>query len=291
MGRLSDLGDRLLSGSASPADLHPWTPFNELEEVAAGAGFVSSFANVTAFDTEDGLVLVDTGSFLLASQVHATVRGWTKRPLHTAIYTHGHVDHACGLGPFEAEKADGAPSPRVVAHEAVPARFDRYRTTAGWNAHINARQFRMPGLAWPTDYRYPDVTFRSMLDLDVGSLRFELHHARGETDDHCWVWVPARRVLCTGDFFIWALVELFWMSVNLLMISVIYDHTTSVAGWTKYEMMLLVGTSLLVQRFLMGFFWSSIFELGRNVPHAERYGSDGATYWVARRGGNASSRE
>src|SRR5688572_8877342 len=30
-------------------------------------------------------------------------------------------------------------------------------------------------------------------------------------------------------------------------------------------MMLLVGTSLLIQRFLMGFFWSSIFEMGRNV--------------------------
>ena len=25
------------------------------------------------------------------------------------------------------------------------------------------------------------------------------------------------------------------------------------------------------------------FELDRDVPHAERYGSDGATYWVARR--------
>jgi len=25
------------------------------------------------------------------------------------------------------------------------------------------------------------------------------------------------------------------------------------------------------------------FSLDRNVPHAERYGSDGATYWVARR--------
>jgi ABC-2 type transport system permease protein len=53
--------------------------------------------------------------------------------------------------------------------------------------------------------------------------------------------------------------------VNLLLISVIYQHTSTVAGWTKYEMMLLVGTSLLVQRFLMGFFWSSIFEMGRNV--------------------------
>ena len=37
------------------------------------------------------------------------------------------------------------------------------------------------------------------------------------------------------------------------------DHTKDVAGWTKYQMMLLVGTSMLIQRFLMGFFWSSIF--------------------------------
>jgi ABC-2 type transport system permease protein len=74
-----------------------------------------------------------------------------------------------------------------------------------------------------------------------------------------------RTLMFRGDFFIWALVELFWMGVNLLMISVIYGHTNTVAGWTKYEMMLLVGTSLLIQRFLMGFFWSSIFEMGRNI--------------------------
>ena len=67
------------------------------------------------------------------------------------------------------------------------------------------------------------------------------------------------------DFFLWATVELFWMAVNILMISVIYQHTDSVAGWSKYEMLLLVGTSMLIQRFLMGFFWSSIFEMGRNI--------------------------
>jgi ABC-2 type transport system permease protein len=74
-----------------------------------------------------------------------------------------------------------------------------------------------------------------------------------------------RTLMFRGDFFVWSLVELFWMSVNLLLISVIYRHTESIAGWNKYEMMLLVGTSMLIQRFLMGFFWSSIFEFGRNV--------------------------
>ena len=74
-----------------------------------------------------------------------------------------------------------------------------------------------------------------------------------------------RTLMFRFDFFLWAMVELFWMSVNLLLISVIYEHTDSVAGWSKYEMLLLVGTSLLVQRFLMGFFWSSLFEMGRNI--------------------------
>lgn len=74
-----------------------------------------------------------------------------------------------------------------------------------------------------------------------------------------------RTMMFRGDFIVWSLVEFFWMSVNLLLISVIYEHTSSIAGWSKYEMMLLVGTSMLIQRFLMGFFWSSIFEIGRNV--------------------------
>ncbi len=74
-----------------------------------------------------------------------------------------------------------------------------------------------------------------------------------------------RTLMFRGDFFVWSLVELFWMSVNLLTVSVIYEHTQSIAGWNKHEMILLLGTSMLIQRFLMGFFWSSIFEMGRNI--------------------------
>jgi len=85
------------------------------------------------------------------------------------------------------------------------------------------------------------------------------------------IWVACARYSITrtlmfrGDFFVWSLVELFWMTVNILTISVIYEHTESIAGWTKWQMVLLVGTSMLIQRFLMGFFWSSIFEMGRNI--------------------------
>src|SRR5256885_5130385 len=37
-------------------------------------------------------------------------------------------------------------------------------------------------LQWPTDYRYPDETYRGTKTLDVGE-RVELHAARGETED------------------------------------------------------------------------------------------------------------
>ncbi|HZP41622.1 MAG TPA: alkyl sulfatase dimerization domain-containing protein [Candidatus Binatia bacterium] len=202
---MSEVAEGLWSGTLGPDQHHPWFALHELEELDRGVAFVSSFANVAAFDTDDGLVLVDTGSFLLAGQIHAAIRGWSSRPLHTAVFTHGHVDHVFGVGPFEEEaRTAGWRRPHVVAHEDLPARFDRYRTTAGWNACINARQFRMPNLRWPTEYRYPDEVYHATHTVTVGGLRLELVHARGETDDHTWVWVPDRRVLCTGDLFIWA---------------------------------------------------------------------------------------
>ena len=74
-----------------------------------------------------------------------------------------------------------------------------------------------------------------------------------------------RATMFRGDLVVWSAVELMWISVNIIMVGVIYSHTSSVAGWSMYEMLILVGTSMVIQRFLMGFFWSGIFEMGRNV--------------------------
>ena len=195
---LIDLSDRILRGEAAITDHHPFSPTNELEEVGDGVAFVQSFANVSVFATDDGLCLVDTGSAFAARLVHDAVRAWTPTPASTAVYTHGHIDHVFGTAAFEAE----APL-RVIGHEAVDPRFDRYIKTAGYNGVINQRQFRAPGLRWPVEYRRPDVTYADQLDVDLGGRAFALHHARGETDDHTWVWVPSRKTLCTGDLIIW----------------------------------------------------------------------------------------
>jgi alkyl sulfatase BDS1-like metallo-beta-lactamase superfamily hydrolase len=167
--------------------------------------FIPAFANVSAFDTGDGLVLVDTGSAFAARDIHTAIRGWTPARLDTAIYSHGHIDHVFGVSVFEEEAASsGWVAPRVVAHEALPPRFDRYILTAGYNGIINQRQFQAPGLRWPTEYRYPDHVYRDHHEFSVGGVEFELHHAKGETDDHTWTWVPSHKVLCCGDMFIWA---------------------------------------------------------------------------------------
>jgi alkyl sulfatase BDS1-like metallo-beta-lactamase superfamily hydrolase len=160
---------------------------------------------VSAFETEDGLVLFDSGSFATAQIVHETLRGWSDSRLNTVVFTHGHVDHVFGLPLWESEASErGWEPPRVVAHENVPPRFDRYKLTAGYNAAINRRQFGVDDLTWPVDYRYPDTTYRDRLELEVGGERFELHHAKGETDDYTWAWISGRSTICCGDLFIWA---------------------------------------------------------------------------------------
>ena len=205
MEDLLDLAERRWQGDHEALRRHPFSHMGAYAEVADDSAFVASFANVSAFSTDDGLVLVDTGGSLLADAARETLRSWSREPLHTAVFTHGHIDHCFGVDRYEAENRErGLAAPHVVAHAALPARFDRYRMTAGYNATINRRQFGVPDLEWPLDYRYPDETYATRLDLDVGGTRFELHHARGETDDHTWVHVPERRVLCTGDLFIWA---------------------------------------------------------------------------------------
>jgi alkyl sulfatase BDS1-like metallo-beta-lactamase superfamily hydrolase len=204
MGAVRDQAEKFWNAEVTVATQHPLTPTGEFEEVAAGVVFYRWFANVVAVKTEEGLVLIDTGAFFNQSETLSMVRKFSPDRLHTAIYTHGHVDHACGMPAFVAEaQHNRCARPRVVGHRATAARFDRYKRTSGYNTLINARQFGT-SLQWPTDYVYPDTYFDDRLTVTAGSLKFECHHGRGETDDACWVYIPQRRVLCTGDFIIWA---------------------------------------------------------------------------------------
>ncbi|WP_432168711.1 alkyl sulfatase dimerization domain-containing protein [Streptomyces sp. bgisy031] len=198
--------DRVWAGQASLSE-HLSGRWSELGLIPLGerTGLFTGFANIAVFDSGDGLVMVDSGEWRGAEALHRAVRAWSTDRLTTVVFTHGHVDHVFGVQPFDAEaEANGIARPEVVAHEAVLDRFDRYTRTAGYNGAINRRQFQQPNLTWPTEYREPDTTYRESLTLRRGDLTFELVHARGETDDATYVWIPELRTLCAGDLFIWS---------------------------------------------------------------------------------------
>ncbi len=197
------LSDGLLSGEIPGVDnqLLSMATSNELVGLGDGLAFVESFANVTAIRSGGELALIDAGSVLFAREVHSAIRSWTSDPLTNAVYTHGHVDHCFGVPNFESEA--GHPKTNVIAHEALPARFDRYKLTNGYNGVINMRQFRLGAPIFPDEFRYPDEVFTDSASITVGEVQIELHHDKGETDDHTWAWLPDQKVLCTGDLFIW----------------------------------------------------------------------------------------
>ena len=205
MGEVIELSERAWNGALGGAEVHPARALVAFEPIDDGLGFMAAFSNALVLETGEGLVFLDTSSVFHAKPLYDGVRAWSGASAHTGIYTHGHVDHVFGLRHFVDEaREQGRPAPRIVAHEACPARFDRYKLTRGYNGHINMRQFGFPEPVFPGEFTYPDETVGDARTLEIGGERIELHHDRGETDDHLWAWLPERRALYTGDLFIWA---------------------------------------------------------------------------------------
>jgi len=116
--------------------------------IAIHTGYL--FGNTSAVRTDAGLVLVDTGSRETASQTFAALRRWDDSPVHTVIYTHGHIDHCWGARLLDQEAdAREIARPRIVAHRNVHNRFDRYDATHELNSLVMGRQFNQPGYTLP----------------------------------------------------------------------------------------------------------------------------------------------
>jgi alkyl sulfatase BDS1-like metallo-beta-lactamase superfamily hydrolase len=181
----------------------------ELHELGADIAFIEAFGHVSVFRTGEGLVAIDTSLDRFSAPILAALRRWSDAPFHTLAYTHGHVDHVGGAQAFvEDSLTRGAARPRVIAHENVAARFHRYDLTNGYNVVINERQFGQIGYKdarrfGPAAWVYPDVNVAAHAGVRIGELEIELHHAKGETDDHLWAWVPAKRAVCCGDLIFW----------------------------------------------------------------------------------------
>ena len=169
---------------------------------------IKGIAGHYTIDTGDGLVMIDAGSQLDIDTSYEEIRKWRPdTPVKAAIFTHHHVDHIFAVKHFDEENEKrGIAPPVVYGHELMPEHFDRYIRTNDWNTAINRRQFAIDveHFKWPTEYRYPDITYKKEISFQCGDLTFNLHHARGETDDHTWVHIPEEKIIAPGDLFIWA---------------------------------------------------------------------------------------
>ncbi|HWD27457.1 MAG TPA: alkyl sulfatase dimerization domain-containing protein [Rhizomicrobium sp.] len=189
----------------------------QLSEVADGVAMIEAFSHVVLFKSDDGLVLFDTSLESFGGQVLKSMRGWSDDAVRAIAYTHGHIDHVGGAAAIVHEARErGRGKPQVIGHENVQPRFARYELTNGYNAAINARQFGgaggggRTGMAagsaghfGPAEWIAPDTEFSERMGFASGALRFELRHARGETDDHLWAWEPQRKAVVVGDFLTW----------------------------------------------------------------------------------------
>jgi alkyl sulfatase BDS1-like metallo-beta-lactamase superfamily hydrolase len=201
------LFERLWDGSAQ---MEEWT-------AAVSQGAITSVADdiitvhttyfcgsVTAIRTTDGLVLIDTANRATARKVLSAIRTWDQSPVHTVIYTHGHIDHTGGITTIDQEAdAKGLARPRIIAHRDVKRRMDRYELTRGLNSVVQGQQFNDPAYVYPVGHRQPDEVYDDTHTFTIGGERIELFHGRGETDDATFVWLSDRRILASGDFVIW----------------------------------------------------------------------------------------
>jgi alkyl sulfatase BDS1-like metallo-beta-lactamase superfamily hydrolase len=221
VGDLLALSARIIDSGNADEPVNRVT--QELSELADDLAIVESFSHSVVVRTDEGAVAFDASGAQSGAAVVDAIAAWTPTPVTHLVYTHGHVDHVGGSRSFAA-KWD---APTVIGHANVLPRFERYERTNGWNIQINARQFggiRQDLGMTPTadlapgggddDLRrwrrfLPEGTLRPSVIVDhhrtieVGGETIELRHARGETDDHLWAWLPGHRTIMAGDFLIW----------------------------------------------------------------------------------------
>lgn len=176
----------------------PTTPPSSVP-VTDGVWVLAAQGNAFAVETTEGVVLVDSGpGGQKTDSMIAELRTLTDTPVSAICYSHGHVGYNVGVPQWLEHNAQrGDAPPRIIAHRNLPARYDRYRETEGYQAILNEMQF------WGFSRRFdpikldPTETFNDQLVLSE-SPRVELLWTPSETDDAISVWLPETRTLFTG---------------------------------------------------------------------------------------------
>lgn len=150
--------------------------------------------NVVVFETDEGLVLVDSGYAPAGPGLAEALKKVSNKPVHTVIFTHFHADHAFGAWTLLDQK------PRIVAEQRFITQMELDMRSNGLIARNNQQNVADVPSNWDNAIR-PTMTFHGKTTLTIGKEDFVLTHARGETEDQIWVAVPGRQIVASADYF------------------------------------------------------------------------------------------
>jgi ABC-2 type transport system permease protein len=77
-----------------------------------------------------------------------------------------------------------------------------------------------------------------------------------------------REMSFKANFLLWMAVELLWFLGQIVFIEVIFGYTESLGGWTKWEMVLLIGTHQIIAQLFQALFFTNV----SGIPELVRTG-------------------
>ncbi len=171
---------------------------------------IGAFGNVGIVETEDGLIIFDIATRQFGNRVFNTLRTITDKPIKYIIYSHGHFDHCYGFSPIIQEIENKKwEMPKIIAHENVLNRFEKYKMLDEYHNWINSQQFASIGgregratSAQKTLNPTIIIKGNNEFSFEFGGYKFHLYHDMGETDDSIWMHFPEKDVIFTGDLMI-----------------------------------------------------------------------------------------
>ncbi|MEC5214580.1 glyoxylase-like metal-dependent hydrolase (beta-lactamase superfamily II) [Polaromonas sp. CG_9.5] len=152
--------------------------------------------NVVVFETDEGLVLIDSGYAPAGPALVDALKQISNKPVHTVVLTHFHADHAFGAWALLA----AGMKPRIITEERFVEQMEEDMRTHGLIARNNQQPLTEVPRTW-ADAVKPTETFHRKTTLKIGGEDFVLTHARGETEDQIWVSVPGRKIVVSADYF------------------------------------------------------------------------------------------
>ena len=154
-------------------------------------------SNASWINTTEGIVLIDTLLTTDAAQIMQKKISDMGGVVKYIIYTHHHNDHLGGASVFEKDQ------PEIIAQRNLPEAVEKYQILKKHRARITSIQFNIP---FDPDrsikYVKPTKTFDQEMVLSLGEKTFELYHAKGETEDATWIYIPELKTAFVGDLII-----------------------------------------------------------------------------------------